>query len=428
LAERRQRVVTPWLWALIGLGGALLVVFALVVGPWLFTRFPDQNLTTEQELDAKNDVRTTLVQALAGLAVAGGLLVTYRTFRHNRIEQDRTFEQNRDEQDHTYDLRQAEQVNEFYAKGVEQLGHEEAPVRLGALYSLVHLAQANPDRRQTVVDILCAYLRMPYAPPKSAEPADVVAGEAPSGHRDQPGRASKRDPAQELPVRLTAERLLSEHVRRPDGVSGEDAQHFTPSPDESYWPHISLNLTGAYLIGLNLRKGSVVDARFAMATFTGRAWFTGATFAGYASFNGASFTGNAWFGEATFTGDVWFTGATFTDDASFNGASFTGDAFFNGATFTGDAFFYGATFTGDAWFRGATFTGDAWFGGARLSRPVRFDGARVLNLDDPALNEGGFTPRRVFPNGWIVRANADDPTRGTLVHEPPGSSLEPPEG
>ncbi len=347
MAERK-RVVTPWLWALIGLVGALLVVFALVVGPWLFTRFPHEGITAEQELKAKNDVRTTLVQALAGLAVAGGLVVTYRTYRHNRIEQDRTFQQNRIEQDRTYQLRQAEQVNELYTRAVEQLGHEEAPVRLGALYSLVHLAQANPDRRQTVVDVLCAYLRMPYAPPESAESADVVAGEGPSGHRDQPGRASKRDPAQERQVRLTAERLVSEHVRRPDGVSGEDAQHVAPSPDESYWPNISLDLTGAFLIGLNLSMASVVDARFTGATFsTANASFVWATFTGDAWFDGATFTGNALFMEATFTGV----------DASFKEVTFGGDAWFNMATFTGDAWFNMATFTGDARFDRATFSG-----------------------------------------------------------------------
>jgi uncharacterized protein YjbI with pentapeptide repeats len=514
LAER-QRVVTQWLWALIGLVGTLLVVFALVVGPWLLTRFPHEGITAEQELKAKNDVRTTLVQALAGLAVAGGLVVTYRTFRQTRIEQDRT-----------YDLRRAEQINELYTMAVEQLGHEEAPVRLGALYSLAHLAQANPDRRQTVVDVLCAYLRMPYAPPESAEPADVVAGEAPSGHRDQPGRASKRDPAQELQVRLTAERLLSEHVRRPDRVSGEDAQHVAPSPDESHWPNISLDLTGAFLIGLNLSGASVADARFAMATFstggagfegatfTGSAWFEGATFTGDARFEGATFTGDAkfegatfkdvaWFDRATFTGHAEFDGATFTSDArfaeatftgqanfrgatftgnaafteatftrdaAFEGATFTGSAWFEGATFTGSAWFVEATFTGSAWFveatftghaefewatftgnawfegatftgsawfmgatfggvsvfEGATFTGDAWFEKATLSRPAQFTGAQVLNLGDPVLKESGDMPRRAWPNGWTVHTNADDPTRGTLVTEPPGSSLEPP--
>jgi Pentapeptide repeats (9 copies) len=349
--------------------------------------------------------------------VAGGVVVTYRTYRQNKDEQERTYQLRMDEQDsrqleqdRTYDLRQAEQVNELYTRAVEQLGHEQAPVRLGALYSLVHLAQANPDRRQTVVDVLCAYLRMPYAPAESAEPADVVAGEASSGHRDQPGRPSKRDPAQELQVRLTAERLVSEHVRRPDGISGEDAHHLALSPDESYWPNINLDLTGAYLIGLNLDDASVVGARFSKATFSTDS----------ASFDRATFTGDAWFGGATFTGHASFGGATFTGRASFGGATFTGHASFGGATFTGRALFDEVTFTGDAGFTEATFGGDAMFDGATLSRRAQFDGAKVLNRHD--------MPRRVWPNGWIVRANADDRTRGTLVHEPPGSSSEPPDG
>jgi hypothetical protein len=49
-----------------GLIGVLLILFALVVGPWLFTRHQQQNLTSEQELKAENDIRTTLVQTLAG--------------------------------------------------------------------------------------------------------------------------------------------------------------------------------------------------------------------------------------------------------------------------------------------------------------------------------------------------------------------------
>ena len=45
---------------------------------------PHSGLNAADELKAQNDVRTTLVQALAGLAVAGGLVVTYRTYRQNR--------------------------------------------------------------------------------------------------------------------------------------------------------------------------------------------------------------------------------------------------------------------------------------------------------------------------------------------------------
>src|SRR3712207_4018610 len=159
------RKVTPkyLLWALAGVATAGLVLFVLWGGPWLFTQHPQQGLTAEQELKAKNDVRTTLVQAVAGLAVAGGAIVTYRTFRHTQA------------------VDRSRQVTETYAKAVEQLGHAEAPVRLGAMYSLERLAQDNPSRRQTIVDVLCAYLRMPYTPSPPGESAADHGNDAPTG-------------------------------------------------------------------------------------------------------------------------------------------------------------------------------------------------------------------------------------------------------
>jgi hypothetical protein len=54
-------------------------------------------------------------------------------------------------------------ITELYIKAVEQLRHEKAPVRLGALYSLERLAQSNLEHRQTVIDVYCAYRRMPYS-------------------------------------------------------------------------------------------------------------------------------------------------------------------------------------------------------------------------------------------------------------------------
>ncbi len=55
-------------------------------------------------------------------------------------------------------------ITELYTKAVEQLGSEKAPVRLGGLYALERLAQDNPDHRQTIVNVICAYLRMPFSP------------------------------------------------------------------------------------------------------------------------------------------------------------------------------------------------------------------------------------------------------------------------
>src|SRR3954453_22395779 len=95
------RKVTPkyLLWALAAVATVLLVLWG---GPWLFTRHPSSDLTDAETLKAANDVRTTLVQAVAGLAVASGAIVTYHAFRHTQA------------------VDRSRQVTETYAKAVEQ--------------------------------------------------------------------------------------------------------------------------------------------------------------------------------------------------------------------------------------------------------------------------------------------------------------------
>ncbi|WP_161557937.1 pentapeptide repeat-containing protein [Micromonospora sicca] len=365
---------------------ALLLAFALVVGPWLLTQHPQKGLTAEQALKAKNDVRTTLVQALAGLAVAGGAVVTYRTFRQTQVEQDRT-----------YALRQGEQVNGLYTKAVEQLGHEQAPVRLGALYSLEQLAQANVEHRQTVVNVLCAYLRMPYS-----HPEELPASATP---------AQQRDASQELQVRLTAQRLLADHLRAPQGISGKDAQGFPASPDEPFWPGMGLDLSRAALFDFYLLSASVVVADFQKTIFSGLAGFNETTINGLAWFKGSIFTGAASFSDATFASSAHFNGMTVNGAAFFDGATFTQDVEFDKATFNDEAFFGDVTFGGDARFKEVSFgdmvefnraacTGHAWFEGATFARVPSFykanfglsplSGPPILHsLDDLGRDEGG---------------------------------------
>jgi hypothetical protein len=402
-----QRIPSWLLWALAALAAVALLLFVLWVGPWLFTRHPSHGLTAEQQLKAKNDVRTTLVQAVAGLAVAGGAIVTYRTFRQTRNEQDRA-----------YKLNQSQQVTETYAKAVEQLGHAQAPVRLGAMYSLERLAQNNPARRPTVVDVLCAYLRMPYTPPTPDKSSGRWARRMLA-----PGRGAnedrRRDAAQERQVRQTAQRLLAQHLRPPRDGS-RDAQSIVASHEVDFWPGMSLDLTGATLVDLDLMDTSVVHATFSEAAFSGDANFQGATFSGNARFGEATFSGNAWFRGATFSSvalftgatfsrEAWFRGATFSSVASFGMAIFSGDASFDEATFFSHALFGMATFSRATLFTGADFLYAVSFDEATFSNVPSFDGAHVLRPHDPKLH-------RVWPNGWTVRPDADHPSRGTLVH------------
>ncbi|WP_175479574.1 pentapeptide repeat-containing protein [Geodermatophilus siccatus] len=393
------------------------MLFVLWWGPWLFTREPDYGLTAEQELKAKSDVRTALVQAVGGLAVAGGLIVTYRTYLLNqrdqenqRRERQRAFDQNQEdlrqrwkEQERTYELNVSALVTETYTKAVEQLGHDEAPVRLGALHSLERLAQDNPPRRQTVVDVLCAYLRLPYTPSNRHSSAGE-SNASPVGSGENKGR----DAAQELQVRQTAQRLLFDHIRRPHGFS-----------EGSFWPGMSVDLTGATLYDVDLTGGSVSSASFRGVTFLGGADFSHANFESEADFSEAVFTGTAGFWSAHFTVGASFVGATFRErvffhnarfvraaafhrahfegdaefeyvileggaafnDAVFSGAghfkrvSFPFGAWFTGAKFEGVAAFIDAVFNGDAFFNVANFTSDAWFTGAEFHGDTRFSGS-----------------------------------------------------
>ncbi|MGH3153169.1 MAG: hypothetical protein ACRDOB_20910, partial [Streptosporangiaceae bacterium] len=59
--------------------------------------------------------------------------------------------------------------NERFDTVAAQLGSDKSPaVRLAAVYAMAGLADDWQDHRQTCVDVLCAYLRMPYEP----EPGD----------------------------------------------------------------------------------------------------------------------------------------------------------------------------------------------------------------------------------------------------------------
>uniref|UniRef100_UPI003F495093 pentapeptide repeat-containing protein n=1 Tax=Saccharothrix espanaensis TaxID=103731 RepID=UPI003F495093 len=254
---------------------------------------------------------------------------------------------------------EARRVTELYGKGVEQLGSDKAPVRLGGLYALERLAQDNPERpelRQTVVNVVCAYLRMPFEPPTDPPGPDSAEDE----------RAGHRDRVQEREVRLTAQRVLRDHLR-----PGDDPDN----PAATFWSDIDLDLTGATLVNLDLSHCRSRRTVFTGATFAGNAGFAGATFAGNAGFVGARFGDYALFAGVTFAGHAGFDQVTFTEPARFAKATFGGAARFTGAKFGGVAWFDAATFAGDARFTEATFAGHAMFTGARFSMLAWFDQA-----------------------------------------------------
>ncbi|HEU4425995.1 MAG TPA: pentapeptide repeat-containing protein [Pilimelia sp.] len=341
-------------------------------------------------------------------------------------------------------------ITELYMKAADQLGSDKAPVRLAGLYALERLAQGNAEHRQTVVDVLCAYLRMPLTG------ADPDAG----GDPDR----------EEGVVRGTAQRVLATHLR--------------PASGDRFWPGIELDLTGAGLVeldfrGISARRADFTGAsfyglcRFTEAAFERQARFSGARFLGPVDLAGASFGGSASFAQAEFHGEVTASGTSFNgrcslvearfrgdtglSDATFRGETvadravfegttlfsratfartsfnlvrFEGEVSFTGARFTDILFFAGsafqtvsfndADFRGHAGFRRVTFAGEATFIGATFHEGVNFrrtvlspaatlDGATVYGLDQHY--------ERTWPDGW--RIHPEDVGRGVVVRSAP---------
>ncbi|MFC8201585.1 pentapeptide repeat-containing protein [Streptomyces sp. NPDC057298] len=142
--------------------------------------------------------------------------------------------------------------------------------------------------RQTCIDVLCAYLRLPSTPDPGNPPDDTSAEEQREAHQD------KKDRYRALrEVRHTILRLIGDHYRIPQGAHRS-------------WQGCNLDLTGVTI-------DSDMDFRGTTSS-SGRVSFDGATFSdGRVSFNHAVFSsgGVVSFGGTTFSGNVVsFTGAT----------------------------------------------------------------------------------------------------------------------
>ncbi|MFG2052039.1 pentapeptide repeat-containing protein [Micromonospora sp. NPDC048935] len=361
--DRQMQPLHSWM-ILVG-----AVVVAVVTGAavlWLQNTLPAAGDQVQRARLRVDSIRTGLT---IGAAVTGAFALLLAVRRQQLAE--------RTQQATEYDAGE-KRVTELYVKAADQLGADKAPVRLAGLYALERLAQDNPVHRQSIVEVICAYLRMPYTPPDdhSAPGTDhpSPAGETSTGPGSQVQTADTDDagePAtgarEEHQVRLAAQRILARHLR--PGTENEAA-------NPSYWgPRIVLDLTEATLIDADFTECHLHNATFGRVTFIGRAEFNRATFSGSAVFGGATFRGSAVFGGATFRGGAVFGGATFRGGAVFIGATFRSVALFGRATFGGGATFSGATFSAGVTFDGATFCGGAGFEKATFNGGVTFNGA-----------------------------------------------------
>ena len=102
------------------------------------------------------EVAAAVIAGIVGLitvlaTVAAQLYLGSKTSKEQREELTTTLAQQRDQT-----------LNERFATAAEQLGDDKPPaVRLAGVYAMAGLADDWEKNRQTCVDVLCGYLRMP---------------------------------------------------------------------------------------------------------------------------------------------------------------------------------------------------------------------------------------------------------------------------
>ncbi len=262
--------VLKWRWIAVTAVAVAAVTGALL---WLFLAWSGR---------PEAPVRIDAVKTAFGIgAGAGGVFALWLATRRQRTLELQLAET-------TLDLEER-RVTELYTKSVEQLGNDKAPIRLGGLYALERLGQDNPKHRQSIVNVLCAYLRMPFQAPET-------------GLRGRTGAELGEEADPELLVRLAVQDLLKTHL-------GHD--------EPGYWPGMSVDLQRAVLVDFRLSGCTVAAADFSRARFVGAVHIRGSRFTRRAAFYGADFTGTANFDRSVFDEGAFFSRAHFARDARF---------------------------------------------------------------------------------------------------------------
>jgi phage shock protein PspC (stress-responsive transcriptional regulator) len=145
----------------------LLAAWVLVLPRQLAPPLPTQTLDTleardrlalsDARLKLQNDLRTTALQAIGGLAVLAGAVLAFQQLTDDRKQATATQE-----------LTRQGQASERFTRAVDQLGSDRPEVRLGGIYGLEQIAQQAPDNRLAVTEVLVAYLHR--ASPRPANP------------------------------------------------------------------------------------------------------------------------------------------------------------------------------------------------------------------------------------------------------------------
>lgn len=201
---------------------AILFAGLIIIPEWLYPSLSAAQLRVVSSPQARielqqaqgqlaNNARSSVLQVLAGLAVVGGAIATWRQVRISREGQ----------------------ITERFTRAVDQIGNQNVDVRVGGLYALERIARDSVADRTAIQFLMGAFIRNHAKSPVGA---------------DAPQQSTE----------IVDERLPSLRARAPDvQVAMAVLGRRLPSPDRR-----TLTLSRVDLHGLSLN-----DARLEGATF-----------------------------------------------------------------------------------------------------------------------------------------------------------------
>jgi uncharacterized protein YjbI with pentapeptide repeats len=160
--EPPRRLATALLASIAGLA---LIAVVIMVPTFIYPPLSERDLSTvdaakrielqTNRLKLQNDLRTTLLQGLGGMAVLIGALFTWWQLQINR----RQFEHGTELAINQMDLARQGQITERFTRAVDQLGHVQTDVRLGGIYALARIARDSGPDQDYIARLLAAYIR-----------------------------------------------------------------------------------------------------------------------------------------------------------------------------------------------------------------------------------------------------------------------------
>lgn len=314
------------------------------------------------------DPTTSASEAIrTGGLVSAAVVALYALWLNDRR---RRVEESRHELERRSNEQDRERIaDERFARAVELLGHEADQVRIGAVHALAGLARSRPSYTQTVLDVICSYLRCPFDHP------DYIQQRKSEG--SQWGIADKHNADRERQVRLAAQRVI--------GVLLPDRNHKGGTlPD--------LDLTGALLDYIDLSSKAIGQFVLRDAQFYGTTRFSRTEINGDVWFTRAVFYGGLEFDNVVFRGRSSFPHLTAHDWVSFEGAHFEQGAVFLSSEFHGPVTLVGSMFDKSVDLRRARFSSDLDFR-CQLPSPAR-PGMAGMTVDPSSQVR--------LPDGWMM--------------------------